>query len=91
MLANQAAQIARLQLLAKRAFPETEPRIMWIMMTSSSTRVPLECHLRDDVLPATPGLHWDQIRFFEQGVMPCFDNNGRFLLASKCSLATAPG
>jgi UDP-N-acetylglucosamine/UDP-N-acetylgalactosamine diphosphorylase len=64
---------------------------MWIMMTSSSTRVPLERHLRDDVLPTTPGVHWDQIRFFEQGLLPCFDNNGRFLLASKCSLATAPG
>ena len=91
LLAHQAAQLARLQQLAREAVPGSDPRIMWLVMTSAATRAEMERHMRDDVLPNTPGLAWDQIRFFDQGVMPCFDDGGKFMLATKQQLATAPG
>ena len=59
LLFIQAAQIARLQKMARERFPGSNPKITWLVMTSQSTDAETRKHL-DEVLRET-GLQWDQV------------------------------
>ncbi|KAG0225754.1 UDP-N-acetylglucosamine pyrophosphorylase, partial [Actinomortierella wolfii] len=90
----QAERILKLQRLAmERRAKETgrpnqnEVIIPWIIMTSQSTRVATEAFLKDN---AYFGLDPRHVMFFDQGILPCFDNHGKLLLDHRNMLATSP-
>ncbi|KAF9416734.1 UDP-N-acetylglucosamine pyrophosphorylase [Podila epigama] len=61
--------------------------VTWCIMTSGATRRQTEHFLQEhDYF----GLDPINILIFEQGVIPCFDKEGKFLLQNKHSIATAP-
>uniref|UniRef100_A0A0N5AWU2 UDP-N-acetylglucosamine diphosphorylase n=1 Tax=Syphacia muris TaxID=451379 RepID=A0A0N5AWU2_9BILA len=84
----QAARIARLQNLAKKAFPQCACKIQWIVMTSKATESETLRHIKGIV--GNFGLTMDQVFIFNQGEMPCFDLNGNFILSGKGEIAVAP-
>uniref|UniRef100_A0A914CAA6 UDP-N-acetylglucosamine diphosphorylase n=1 Tax=Acrobeloides nanus TaxID=290746 RepID=A0A914CAA6_9BILA len=84
----QAARIARLLKLAKEAYPDSSPSIQWLVMTSNSTMEETRNHLVKVVQDV--GISMDDVTIFSQAEIPCFDLNGKFLLSSRSSLATAP-
>ncbi|OZC05229.1 hypothetical protein X798_07789 [Onchocerca flexuosa] len=88
LFALQAARISRLQDLARAAFPNSNPRIWWIVMTSSTTADGTLRHLRD-VLPAA-GLDAEQLVVLLQRSLPCYDINGGLFLSSKSSFKVSP-
>ncbi|KAG0326466.1 UDP-N-acetylglucosamine pyrophosphorylase [Dissophora globulifera] len=92
----QAERIQRLQELArihsakKAQVPlESVPEVIipWCIMTSGATREQTVMFLKEH---DHFGLSVENIIIFEQGVIPCFDNNGKFLLSRKNMLATSP-
>ncbi|KAG0049392.1 UDP-N-acetylglucosamine pyrophosphorylase [Gryganskiella cystojenkinii] len=92
----QAERIQRLQELAridraKRTHQplETVPEVIipWCIMTSGPTREQTELFLKEHNYF---GLDFKNIIIFEQGVIPCFDTNGKFLLNHKNQIATSP-
>ncbi|KAL3982130.1 UTP--glucose-1-phosphate uridylyltransferase family protein [Acanthocheilonema viteae] len=88
LFAIQAARISRLQDLARMAFPNSKPKIWWIVLTSSATAEATLKHLRD-VLPVAmidPG----QLIVLAQRSIPCFDINGGLFLSSKSSFEVSP-
>uniref|UniRef100_A0A914D356 UDP-N-acetylglucosamine diphosphorylase n=1 Tax=Acrobeloides nanus TaxID=290746 RepID=A0A914D356_9BILA len=85
---HQAARIARLLKLAKKMYPDSSPTIPWLVMTSDSTGEETRKHLVKVVKDV--GLSMDDIIIFDQAEIPCFDFNGKFMLRSRSSIATAP-
>ncbi|KAF9978208.1 UDP-N-acetylglucosamine pyrophosphorylase [Actinomortierella ambigua] len=90
----QAERILKLQQLATELLAKDTGRpqpktivVPWIIMTSQATRKETERFLKDN---AYFGLDPQHVIFFDQGVVPCFDSNGKFLLHNKHLLATAP-
>ncbi|KAG0343933.1 UDP-N-acetylglucosamine pyrophosphorylase [Podila humilis] len=61
--------------------------ITWCIMTSGATRQQTEKYLMEHHYF---GLDPNNIILFEQGVIPCFDLDGKFLLNTKHSIATSP-
>ena len=58
------------------------------IMTSEHTGEPTERFFsKNDYF----GLDRKNVHFFEQNTMPCVDMNGKILLATKLSIAKAPG
>uniref|UniRef100_A0A915Q595 UDP-N-acetylglucosamine diphosphorylase n=1 Tax=Setaria digitata TaxID=48799 RepID=A0A915Q595_9BILA len=88
LLALQAARISRLQDLARTEFPDSNPKIWWIVMTSLDTTEKTLKHLRD-VLPAV-GLDMSQLIVISQRSFPCYDINGGLFLSSKSSFTVSP-
>ncbi|KAF9310900.1 UDP-N-acetylglucosamine pyrophosphorylase [Podila horticola] len=92
----QAERIQRLQEMAKahkakrtHQHMDTLPPVVitWCIMTSGATRQQTEKFLKEHHYF---GLDHHNIIIFEQGVIPCFDKEGRFLLNTKHSVATSP-
>ncbi|KAL9646981.1 hypothetical protein ABK040_013837 [Willaertia magna] len=83
----QAERIIRLQEIACTKFNKVDCCIPWYIMTSSFTHNETINFFKDN---SFFGLKEDQVLFFEQGALPCFDINGKLLLEEKDSLATAP-
>lgn len=78
----QAERILRLQKLAGMSAP-----LQWFIMTSQPTyKDTVEFFKRNNFF----NLQSDQITFFNQGVLPAFDLEGRLLLTSKGKLSVAP-
>ncbi|KFH70925.1 hypothetical protein MVEG_03771 [Podila verticillata NRRL 6337] len=94
----QAERIQRLQDMATahraqkqmhRQNTDTLPPVVitWCIMTSGATRHHTEKFLMEHHYF---GLDHHNIIIFEQGVIPCFDKEGKFLLNTKHSIATSP-
>ncbi|GBP41850.1 UDP-N-acetylhexosamine pyrophosphorylase-like protein 1 [Eumeta japonica] len=82
----QAERILRLQKMAKETTGK-DGKITWYIMTSEHTMIPTEQFFKDhDYF----GLCDEDIVFFEQGRLPCFDFDGKILLDEKHRLSTAP-
>uniref|UniRef100_A0A183CN45 UDP-N-acetylglucosamine diphosphorylase n=1 Tax=Globodera pallida TaxID=36090 RepID=A0A183CN45_GLOPA len=92
LLFIQAAQIARLQRMARERFPaeanECGGHITWLVMTSGTTDSEIRDHL-DAVLKET-GLSPAQLLVFTQNEIPAFDFGGQAFLKSPSQLVTAP-
>ncbi|KAI0178784.1 nucleotide-diphospho-sugar transferase [Hypoxylon sp. FL1284] len=101
----QAERILKVQeLAAKRAADPSKAVIPWFIMTSGPTRGPTEKFFNKEKLDELSeeenasrakgvpyfGLDPKNVTIFEQGVLPCITNDGKFMLASKEKLAVAP-
>ncbi|KAJ2781656.1 UDP-N-acetylglucosamine pyrophosphorylase [Coemansia interrupta] len=78
----QADRIRRLQQLAGEG-----TTIPWLVMTSGPTMVATKKAFADSDYF---GLSADDVFFFNQGVLPCFDMDGKVMLESPGRLAVAP-
>ena len=74
----QAERIVRLQALAKTG--KEDPIIPWYIMTSGPTRKPTEDFFEQNNFF---GLEKSNVVIFEQGILPCISNEGKFMLESK--------
>jgi UDP-N-acetylglucosamine/UDP-N-acetylgalactosamine diphosphorylase len=73
----QAERIRRLEILATRTHPVVIP---WYIMTSGSTDRATQTFFHQyDFF----GLDPNQVMFFKQGVLPCLNPDGKFILESK--------
>ncbi|KAJ2942429.1 hypothetical protein O0L34_g16034 [Tuta absoluta] len=82
----QAERILRVQQMAAEKTGK-EGKITWYIMTSEHTMAPTADFFRKHNFF---GLNEEDIVFFEQGRLPCFDFNGKILLDEKHNLSTAP-
>ncbi|KEP50301.1 UDP-N-acetylglucosamine pyrophosphorylase [Rhizoctonia solani 123E] len=82
----QAERIARLEVLASEQ-AGSKVTIPWYVMTSGPTRKATEAFFSRNKFF---GLDSSQVVFFEQGTLPCLDNDGKVLLDSPSSVAVAP-
>lgn len=82
----QAERILRLQNMAKEKFGRSGV-ITWYIMTSAPTVTPTEKFLRENNYF---GLKPENVIIFQQGVLPCFDFDGKILLEDKNKIAVAP-
>ncbi|KAI8988208.1 UDP-N-acetylglucosamine diphosphorylase [Mycotypha africana] len=81
----QAERIRRLQTLA--ATDGQDAVIPWYIMTSGPTDKPTrDFFTKNNYF----GLNPENIIFFQQGVMPCFTHDAKFMLEGKGKLAVAP-
>eukprot|EP01064_Diplonema_japonicum_P013398 TRINITY_DN20952_c0_g1_i1.p1 TRINITY_DN20952_c0_g1~~TRINITY_DN20952_c0_g1_i1.p1 ORF type:complete len:490 (+),score=99.43 TRINITY_DN20952_c0_g1_i1:45-1514(+) len=87
LFAFQAEKIKRLETLAKSAFPESNPSIAWLVMTSHATHDATKAYFEEQNYF---GLESSQIRFFMQGRMPSLDQDGKILLAKKGDISMSP-
>jgi UDP-N-acetylglucosamine/UDP-N-acetylgalactosamine diphosphorylase len=77
----QAERILKVQqLAAKKKTGEAAPIVPWYVMTSGPTRGPTEKYFEE---MNYFGLKKENVFVFEQGVLPCIDNNGKIILESK--------
>ncbi|KAI1326182.1 nucleotide-diphospho-sugar transferase [Xylariaceae sp. FL0255] len=101
----QAERIAKIQeLAAERAKDKNKAQIPWYVMTSGPTRGPTEKFFKKEKLSQLSdaenakraegkpyfGLDEKNVFIFEQGVLPCYDLNGKIMLAQKGEVAVAP-
>lgn len=84
----QAERIKKVQDLAKEKVGNaTKIIVPWYIMTSGPTREPTEIFLENhDYF----GLEKDNVKIFQQGVLPCISNEGKILLERKEKVAVAP-
>lgn len=83
----QAERLLRLEHLAAKDFPGTSGRITWYIMTSEHTQI-----LTSDFFANNNyfGLQGSQIKYFEQGMLPCLTNEGHLILDQKNKISKAP-
>ncbi|KAJ2843265.1 UDP-N-acetylglucosamine pyrophosphorylase, partial [Coemansia brasiliensis] len=85
LFAIQAERIRRLQQLASDA--GSPAKIPWLVMTSGPTSAATQKAFVD---ANYFGLNADDVFFFNQGVLPCFDMEGRIMLEQPGRVAVAP-
>lgn len=85
----QAEKIIKIQELAKQRYNKLElPTINWYIMTSKPTRQATESFF---ISNKWFGLNSDQVTFFNQGTLPCFNLSGdKILLESENTITNAP-
>ncbi|KAI3405195.2 UAP1 [Candida oxycetoniae] len=85
----QAEKILKIANLTREKFNlDFVPEIVWYIMTSGPTRTSTEAFFKQHNFF---GLNKSQIKFFDQGKLPCFDINGeKILLHSKNAICEAP-
>lgn len=83
----QAERIRRIQQLAAEKVTGDAPVVPWYVMTSGPTRGPTEGFFEEHKYF---GLDKANVKFFEQGVLPCISNEGKILLDTKSKVAVAP-
>ncbi|TRX95032.1 hypothetical protein FHL15_004117 [Xylaria flabelliformis] len=101
----QAERILKIQeLAAERAKDKSKAQVPWYVMTSGPTRPMTEKFFKKERLAELSdadnearaqgkpyfGLDEKNVKIFEQGVLPCYDFNGKIMLASKGEVAVAP-
>lgn len=79
-------RIIKLQILSKTNVAD-DPIIPWYIMTSPMNHSQTVTFFKEANFF---NLRPEQVVFFEQGVLPCLDSNGRIILDSKTSCAMAP-
>ena len=83
----QAEKLKKIEQLANSKYG-TDAKINWYIMTSKPTRNDTEQFFIDNKYF---GLDSNQVTFFNQGTLPCFDKNGeKILLESQDKLAESP-
>ncbi|XP_076261960.1 UDP-N-acetylglucosamine pyrophosphorylase mmy [Rhynchophorus ferrugineus] len=82
----QAERIQCLMRLANTKY-QTDGKITWYLMTSGPTHATTEDFLKQNQYF---GLNSDNVKLFKQGLLPCFDFNGKILLDEKHSVSLAP-
>ncbi|KAJ1933651.1 UDP-N-acetylglucosamine pyrophosphorylase, partial [Linderina macrospora] len=78
----QAERILRLQEIASDS--EHKAVIPWLVMTSGPTSAATQKKFEDEKFF---GLNPDDVFFFNQGVLPCFDFDGKFMLEGRSKVA----
>ncbi|EEY65532.1 UDP-N-acetylhexosamine pyrophosphorylase, putative [Phytophthora infestans T30-4] len=82
-----ALRVRKVQALAQTRFNLSEsPVIPLLIMTSKMNHATTVSFFRDNKYF---GLSQDQLRFFCQGTLPCFTNDGKFILETASQLANA--
>lgn len=82
-----ALRILKVQQLAKARFNLTSvPRIPWLVMTSEMNHAETKNYFKQQDFF---GLEASQIHFFCQGTLPCFTNEGKFILETPSRLSRA--
>ncbi|XP_072946970.1 UDP-N-acetylhexosamine pyrophosphorylase [Epargyreus clarus] len=82
----QAERILRVQQMAAE-YTGKEGSIVWYIMTSEHTMRPTADYFKSH---SYFGLNEENIVFFEQGTLPCFDFDGKIILDSKSHISSAP-
>ena len=83
----QSEGVRRLQQLAAELTGRAGGRITWYVMTSESTKEPtVRFFEQHDFFGLSP----DDLVFFEQGTLPCFNFDGKIILESPSKVARAP-
>ncbi|CAH0731182.1 unnamed protein product, partial [Brenthis ino] len=82
----QAERILRVEQMAEERTGK-EGKITWYIMTSEHTKAPTADFFRSHNYF---GLNKENIIFFEQGRLPCFDFDGKMFLDEKHHLSSAP-
>ncbi|CAK1592663.1 unnamed protein product [Parnassius mnemosyne] len=82
----QAERILRVQQMAAESTGR-EGKITWYIMTSEHTMGPTAEYFKDH---SYFGLNEEDVMFFEQGTLPCFDFDGKIFLDEKYHLSSAP-
>ncbi|XP_013189001.1 UDP-N-acetylhexosamine pyrophosphorylase-like protein 1 [Amyelois transitella] len=82
----QAERIVKIQQMAAEKYGK-EGRITWYIMTSEHTMAPTADFFKTH---SYFGLNEDDVVFFNQGTLPCFDFEGKVLLDEKHHIASAP-
>ena len=82
----QAERIFKLQSLAKEKFSKT-CIIPWYIMTSATTKTKTKIFFEENDYF---GLNKENVFMFEQGMLPCFDFNGKIILEKKYKIAKSP-
>ncbi|EMG46552.1 UAP1 UDP-N-acetylglucosamine pyrophosphorylase [Candida maltosa Xu316] len=85
----QAEKILKIENLAQQKYAlDVKPKVNWYIMTSGPTRNPTETFFKEhDYF----GLSADQVIFFNQGTLPCFNLEGnKILLESQHSICESP-
>ncbi|KAF4469991.1 udp-n-acetylglucosamine pyrophosphorylase [Fusarium albosuccineum] len=83
----QGERIAKIQELAAKKSSGGDAIVPWYVMTSGPTRGPTEKFFQENKYF---GLNQDNVKIFEQGVLPCISNDGKILLETKGKVAVAP-
>ena len=84
----QAERLSKLQNIAAAKYPGTKPVIPWYIMTSKPTRLATESFILKEA--TFGGLVKNQIFFFDQGVLPAFNKDGKIILEAKNKVSMAP-
>lgn len=82
----QAERIRKIQDLASKK-SGSSVTVPWYVMTSGPTREPTQAYFEENKYF---GLDKENIKIFEQGVLPCISNEGKILLETKSKVAVAP-
>lgn len=82
----QAERILRVQQMAAVRTGK-DGKITWYIMTSQHTMAPTEEFFKDHTYF---GLNEENVVFFEQGTLPCFDFEGKIFLDEKYHVSSAP-
>lgn len=84
----QGEKILKIQTIAKAKYPNSTPKIQWYIMTSQPTRKPTEDFFKNhDYFGLIP----DQVIFFNQGTLPCFNLDGtKILLEGENKICESP-
>ncbi|CVK84322.1 hypothetical protein LB506_000845 [Fusarium annulatum] len=83
----QGERIVKIQELAAKKSAGSNAVVPWYVMTSGPTRGPTEKFFQENNYF---GLSQDNVKIFEQGVLPCISNDGKILLETKGKVAVAP-
>ncbi|KAJ8704856.1 hypothetical protein PYW08_012176 [Mythimna loreyi] len=82
----QAERIFRVQQMAAEKYGK-QGKITWYIMTSEHTKGPTADYFRSH---SYFGLNEEDIVYFEQGTLPCFDFEGKIFLDEKHHVSSAP-
>lgn len=82
----QAERIYRVQQMAAEKYGK-EGQVTWYIMTSEHTKRPTAEYFKSH---SYFGLNEENIVFFEQGTLPCFDFDGKIFLDEKYHISSAP-
>nr|UNF16862.1 UDP-N-acetylglucosamine pyrophosphorylase [Hyphantria cunea]WIV69443.1 UDP-N-acetylglucosamine pyrophosphorylase [Hyphantria cunea] len=82
----QAERIVRIQQMAAEKFGK-HGKITWYIMTSEHTKQPTADFFKSH---SYFGLNEEDVIFFEQGTLPCFDFEGKIFLDEKHHVSSAP-
>ncbi|KAL7791363.1 nucleotide-diphospho-sugar transferase [Trichoderma ceciliae] len=83
----QAERIRKVERLAANKAGVDKVVVPWYVMTSGPTRKPTEEFFAENDFF---GLSKENVKIFEQGVLPCISNDGKIILESKGKVAVAP-